>query len=328
MSCRVLLRSSAKDEAQADSYRPRHPHSNGTRSMRAPYHRYSARSRRLGRVLSELKQDMKNYILITLLFFSACTQKNAISFSSFEGSDTQLAFIPADETLVYKDTSGNKLGILNIGDSILVQCNPTEYCGVFYDGWYRAHVKVNGEEQLVFVKANQLARGDYSDLDGNGKKELLIYGYTAHHQDSFSNPVFVKGIENGKEIYSQQFTAYNDLFIDVLGPKGFPGLSFLRIDYGLEACDYPHSAIFFYFKDGHLHKLLEDDYSFSEYASVSSEYIFPSDSLGEKNRLKVYRSLTYNDEMREPGDTDLFDTIVYEYRNGKFQVAQQTHYIK
>lgn len=256
--------------------------------------------------------------------------KNARTIPSFYHTDESVIVYASNDTAtIYAQAgAGKKLLSLKTGDSLVIECDPAVACDMYYNEWYKTRVRLNGEEITGYIWGWSIGAGNYLDIDDDGKDELVIYGYNGAGTRTYENPAFVKAVKNNKLFVHYRFKAYSDIYIGKIDAGFDPHIPVLDIKYGLGACDYPNYDRYVFYRDGKLHDILESVGSGNEYAGIGSEFVFPSDSAGKPNTILEYRSLQYNTEEREPGDTDRFDTTIYEFRNYRFNIVYQTKHIQ
>lgn len=257
-----------------------------------------------------------------------------VSISGSAANNTDTAYAAREKVNLYSSPSRNakvKL-VLHAPDSMLVECGESQYCGIFYEQWYKVHLRINGQEDTAFVWGCEIAKGCRSDLDDDGQDELLLLGYTRYKDENadkpYDNPGFVQAYKNGQLLCRYAFSGYSNTWFEKLSAKSSSmPVALFRLQNGLEACDYPIHQELLYFSKGTLQLLRHDVVSGNEYAGLSYQYVLPSDSNGEANTIKVFGSLTFNPDEREPGDSDRFDTAVYIYRNSSFHKQYESRHI-
>jgi hypothetical protein len=172
------------------------------------------------------------------------------------------------------------------------------------------------------IESNPFSR----ETDIEGFKIKTGYVKYDKSKSPFKNPAFIQILKDNKLIYSNSFTAYDELYVD---SKGFHNLAgnklVFTINYGGEACDF-NQGIRYYSIDQNNKVFFLKEFSsqFTDYASLSIESIFPKDKNGAKNCLKIVENLSYN----ESNESSVIDTSIFSFSNNKIDFKKLSNNIK
>ncbi|MCP4761914.1 MAG: hypothetical protein GY870_09030 [archaeon] len=155
-------------------------------------------------------------------------------------------------------------------------------------------------------------------LDRNPNVRLLIFtGYKIYSDDEFefNNPAYLKVFKNNSLIFNDSFSGYEEIrFNDFSGCLLNDSISFFSLTYGTEACDFINPSRLYYVINEKI-GFIEEFYSQStDYASKSTEFVFPTDSGGLRNHIVVIEKIDYRTD-EEPNKAD---TSFYKYKGDKF----------
>jgi hypothetical protein len=195
-----------------------------------------------------------------------------------------------------------------IGDRSFNLVNP--------DSIYHIRFSASNGRGEAYVRGRFLADAVRTDMDGDGNNEMIAARYLALSEEEFGfeNPAEILLIKSGKIISFLAFKGYDEFTIKECPETGFyPSLKCYEMDQQYGACDYPHIEIFFGIQGEKLLPILSESSTGNEEGGYWNDYIFPNDSGGSPNQLKVITHLMNNEEK-----VDHKTYYAYKYTNGKF----------
>jgi hypothetical protein len=133
-------------------------------------------------------------------------------------------------------------------------------------------------------------------------------------------------------IFHDSLKAYDIIYFESLGYHDLnKRILLFKIYYGGEACDYPAYSRIYGISDDNVYFMDELTDVGNELGGISTNVIFPEDSNGTKGHLIITEALHFNrtgspDDTIEfdKGDTDRFDTTVWQLKASGFQKIKET----
>ena len=256
------------------------------------------------------------------------------SFDQRHGDYPATFLIIIKDCPVYSDAAlHNKiLMTLHVGDSVTSHDNVLLYSPQY--AATRIGYKSDNDTFSGFIFYENIAVATPINLGQSGSKQYIALHFTGNsdNDNNIGVPAEALAIANGKILSKCTFKADYELGIDaIINNGGFtPPVSLFMTSSGEETDDVPHNEILFSWDGNKLDKICDNMTNFDmiDNFGVYYDYIFPSDSGSQHNKLLTIR---YDEEEKEKTHTKIrygSKTNTYSWENGKFILTEEGERIK
>ena len=176
---------------------------------------------------------------------------------AFVLSDSANVYMVDDSTHIFR-----KVGIFHESDSIRVHVPMGRFMpfmNVYYStAWH---------EKPAYIYGTDLGRKAWTDFDGDGRADQILYGYTDYDTSSFADvigqhPMWLRFISAAGQRYELHDTGYSEININEVTDTSTIRFSkptkVYYIDAGYPACGYAQYDIIIAFRNGKMHILHKD----------------------------------------------------------------------
>ena len=182
-----------------------------------------------------------------------------------------------------------------------------------------------------YIRGTSLGRGVINDFDNDGKKDLILYGYSKYvidtTQENSFNPFRVKFISATGAVSEVSDTAYSDMTMnEVSGVRLSDRVHCYELSAGYPACSYPQYHYIIAYGRGRpeiIHRTINSmDGAYGDYC----EFYYPSDTARHTDTIYISHrlSMPLSDESDSVVQALSDSTILYLH-DGRW--AHQTYLI-
>lgn len=292
----------------------------------------------------------KNKIVFLVVLLLVCAlplaaaEKIDFSYNFMEDSPDNRPFIKGLSYAVFDVSELYEKPEINAQKTVTVPAG-TEIKEIGYTDKYIGEPS-NGEAWLsgtidgrkLFMRDSVLAKAWMNgDIDGDGKKELVLYGLDLQKYREGNKDGIIKVIKGGKIAAEANFepmiwaipgrvpgdSGYA-MAISLVAPKGFiPPVKFIKLSYRTSAEGYRFGDVYFLWRKGKMSHVLTVKEYMDPVDDLTCKAYFPVEKGGKTNRIIIKESFDYgSDEPPKEGQGGYDRTAVYKWDGKSFSLIK------